>query len=314
MKHVINLSLPIPHHLSLLLPPPIQMGNKLRLSNINTRPIHISLRHQRNFMINLSFRWLRTSSLQSIGNLLLLMSKRQQRTRWQVQIPILGSITLSEKQKGLVGTLDAEAVEASEGHISAEVGTAFPNSVGVRRGNAANEGNDGALEMKRYLHVEVADSSGGSHNAGKSAAPFGPRKRLVVARDDHRDGFLSSAHGFLERTPTLLVLKTPIRTGTHENLRGDSVSETHREVERGFSSRHVAAVDNRRHPVSFELRRERFGFCVDLTSFGESRNGGNEVAQCGVVTPRYCHVCRTVRVFRYILHQICLSVSMLLLL
>jgi len=232
------------------------------------------------------------------------MSKRKQRTRRQVQIPILGSITLPEEQKGLVGPLDAEAVEASEGHISAEVGTALPDTVGVGRGNAANEGNHRALEMERYLHVEVADSSGGSHNARKSAAPFGPRKRLVVARNDHRNGFLSSADGFLERTPTLLVLQTPIRTGTHENLGGDSVPETHGEVERGFSSGNVAAVDNRRDLVGFELGGERFGFCVDLAGFGERRNGGNEVAQCGVVTPGYCHVCRTVSVFGYILHGI----------
>ena len=65
-------------------------------------------------------------------------------------------VAVVEEEEDLIGMLDFQVVEAGQGSIGLEITVAFPNLVRVGESDYADEGNNGALEMERDLHVEIA--------------------------------------------------------------------------------------------------------------------------------------------------------------
>ena len=59
----------------------------------------------------------------------------------------------------MIGALDFQAVEAGQGSIGLEITVAFPDLVRVGGSDFADKGNNGALEMERDLHVEIAQTA-----------------------------------------------------------------------------------------------------------------------------------------------------------
>ena len=59
--------------------------------------------------------------------------------------------------------MDFETVEAGEGGVGAEVAVALPDFVGVGGSDFSDEGNHGALEVERDLHVEITHAAESRH-------------------------------------------------------------------------------------------------------------------------------------------------------
>ena len=68
-------------------------------------------------------------------------------------------VAVAEEEEALIGALDFQAVEAGQGSIGSEITVAFPDLVRVEGSDFANEGNNGALEVERDLHVEIAHTA-----------------------------------------------------------------------------------------------------------------------------------------------------------
>ncbi|KAJ1415534.1 hypothetical protein SESBI_17962 [Sesbania bispinosa] len=108
--------------------------------------------------------------------------------------------------------------------------------------------------MERYLHVKITNTRIRSDNSRKSSTPFSPSEWLIVACNNERNGFLSSANDFLEleSTPAMLVLQTPIRTRNHQNLSGDRISETHCEMKRSLPARNITTINDNRNLIGYD--------------------------------------------------------------
>ena len=65
-------------------------------------------------------------------------------------------VVVAEEEEALIDMLDFQAVEASQGSIGSEITIAFLDLVCVGGSDFADEGNNGALEVERDLHVEIA--------------------------------------------------------------------------------------------------------------------------------------------------------------
>ena len=68
-------------------------------------------------------------------------------------------VVVAEEEEALIGALDFQAIEASQGSIGSEITVAFPDLVRVEGSDFADEGNNGALEVERDLYVEIAHTA-----------------------------------------------------------------------------------------------------------------------------------------------------------
>jgi len=80
--------------------------------------------------------------------------------------------------------LNFKAVEAGEGGVSAEVAVALPDFVRVGGGDFPDEGDHGALEVKRDLHVEVAHAAEGGDESRLASPPLRPRGAVVEPNEE----------------------------------------------------------------------------------------------------------------------------------
>ena len=69
---------------------------------------------------------------------------------------VVALVAIAEEEEALIGMLDFRVVEASQGSISSKITIAFLDLVRVGGSDFADEGNNGALEVERDLHVEIA--------------------------------------------------------------------------------------------------------------------------------------------------------------
>jgi hypothetical protein len=93
------------------------------------------------------------SKVYELGDTLLILLARP--PRFQISLRP-GAVT--EEEERLVRALDAEAVEGSERHVGPERGATLLDAVVVEGHDAADERDDGGLEVEGDLHVEVTDA------------------------------------------------------------------------------------------------------------------------------------------------------------
>nr|GMC88031.1 hypothetical protein PanWU01x14_270530 [Ipomoea batatas] len=114
--------------------------------------------------------------------------------------------------------------------------------VRIRRGDFANEWNNGALEMEGNLHIEVAHSPEAGNEAGETPAPLEPGGEVVVLHE-RRDNVRTPPHnGLLERVPTSRVLERNIRSGISKCSDSESIVEADSQMQRRLTIRIVPSV------------------------------------------------------------------------
>jgi hypothetical protein len=161
--------------------------------------------------------------------------------------------------------------------------TPFPYSVSVRWSNATYERNHGTLKMECDFHVKVPHALHSGWKTRKTAAPLGPCHRLVMPGYDDSNLFLSCTHNFLQCTPPLLILQAPVCSRTHQHLYCFAITETNRQVQGRFSTRHITSVNNFGHFICLLLGFYWLCFCSNLTSSCRPGQCGKDVAQGGKV-------------------------------
>ena len=140
--------------------------------------------------------------------------------------------------------MDFEAVEAGEGGVSAEVAVALPDFIRIGGGDFPDEGDHGALEVKRDLHVEVAHAAERGNKSRQASPPLRPCGAVVESSKEVRDIGGAPANRFLERVPASAVVEGDVGSGGSKGFRGDDVVEADSKVERRLAERDVAAVEH----------------------------------------------------------------------
>lgn len=93
-------------------------------------------------------------------------------------------IAVAEEKEALIGALDFQAVEAGQRRVGSQVPVALPDLVSIGRSDLTDEGNDGAFEMERDLHVKVSHSAEHGNDTGQAAAPLGPSGAMVEPEEN----------------------------------------------------------------------------------------------------------------------------------
>jgi len=183
--------------------------------------------------------------------------------------------------------VDFEAVEASEGGVSAEVAVAFPDFVRVGGSDFSDEGDHGALEVKRDLHVEVAHTAEGGDEPRQASPPLRPCGAVVEANEELCDIGGAPTKRFLERVPASTIVEGDVSSGGSEGSRGDDVVEADGEVEGRLAERHVATVKHGGDFFRESLVSEGVGLCDDSGRVGKSGKRRNYSRKFSVVTNRH---------------------------
>ncbi|URD89183.1 hypothetical protein MUK42_27961, partial [Musa troglodytarum] len=236
--HVVDLEdsgLPFPDHLGLLSPPPVGPTDQLCCGDVEARAIGAGIGNNVGLV---SCRRRRVGALERVTHLPPAAVKDEEGARGS------GSAGAgAEEEKRLVGPSDAEAVEAGEGGVGAEVGAALPDAVGVGGGGAGEEGEKGALEVEGELEVEVRDAAECREERREAAAELGPGGAAVVAEEQQREAAAPEAKRLLERGPSGGVLEGRVCAGGRKRGDGGSAVEADSEVKRGVAAGNVTAVE-----------------------------------------------------------------------
>lgn len=285
---LVDPGLPFPDHLGLLSPPPVGPTDQLCCGDVEARAIGAGVGNNVGLV---SCRRRRVGALERVTHLPPAAVKDEEGARGS------GSAGAgAEEEKRLVGPADAEAVEAGEGGVGAEVGAALPDAVGVGGGGAGEEGEEGALEVEGELEVEVRDAAECREERREAAAELGPGGAAVVAEEQQREAAAPEAERLLERGPSGGVLEGRVCAGGRKRGDGGSAVEADSEVERGVAAGNVTAVEYGGDLRSETLLARRVGLGGHLGRVGEPGERRDEAAHGSRVAQCHSVVRRAVRV------------------
>lgn len=273
----VNPGLPFADGLGLVLPSPVSSADELSFGDVHARTVHARLGAEPG-----DVRVAHGSSgiLERVEDLPAVVVEDQERALGDA----VALVPFPEEKEALIGALDLQAVEAGEGGVGPEVPVALPDPVRVGGGDLPDERDDGALEMERDLHVEVAHAAEHGDHPREPAAPLAPGGPVVVLEQDGRDLGVPPAQRLLERVPPRGVLERRVGAGVGEGAGGGGVGAADGEVERGLAEGDVAAVDGGGDAVGEGLLGEGLGLGVDEPRVGEAGEGGQEAGE-GLVVP-----------------------------
>ncbi|WOL10409.1 hypothetical protein Cni_G19164 [Canna indica] len=293
-EHIVDLvnpGLPLSNHLDLLPPSPVGPADQLRSCYVEAWAISAGISNNVSLVDR---RGRRVGALERIAHLPTAAMKDEEGARGRG-----GAGPGAEEQEGLIGAANAEAIEASQGGIGAEVGAALPDAVGVGGCSAGEERKERALEVEPELQVEVRYAAERSKERGEAAAELGPSGAAVVPEQHQREAAAAEAERLLERSPPGGVLQGRVGAGVGERSRGCGAVEADGEVERRVPSGHVAAVEHGSDLGGEALLAGGVSLGGHLGRVDEAGKRGDESTQRGRVAHRDGVMRRAVRVLVY---------------
>ena len=202
----VNPSFPLADAFGLLLPAPVRSSDEFGFSHIHSRPVHARLSAESGD-IGLAHR--RACVLESVEDFAIVAVEDQESPGGNV----VALVAVAEEEEALIGALDFQAVEAGQGSIGSEISVAFPDLVRVGGSDFSDEGNDGALEVERDLHVEIAHTAEHGDDTWQPPAPLGPSGAVVLAEENESNVGAPPNQSLLERVPSGRVLKRHVSSG-----------------------------------------------------------------------------------------------------
>ena len=278
--HFENPSFPFSNIFHLFLSSPIGSSDELCFRYIHPRTVHAALRAEPR-RVGVAHR--SSGVLECVEDFLVVAVEHEEGAGGDAG----DGVSVSEEEETLVGAVDFEAVEAGEGGVGAEVPVALPDFVGVGGSDFSDEGNHGALKVKRDLHVEITHAAESRHEARQAAAPLRPGGAVVEPDEHLRDFGGAPAERLLERVPAGGVVEGDVGAGGGDGPRGGDVVEADSEVERRLPEWDVAAVEHGRDFLGDSLLSERVGLGDDSGRVGNSGKRRNDSGKLCVVANRH---------------------------